>query len=166
MTSPALTSFNTLVNTRGQTALYHKDEGSQPCLCRTPEGYRDPLWHLENPNAAECNESGFLPSVLQTTVKAFIQPLYGGRTGSRVANARILEMFGDIQIGDHIGIFPLVWNNIVFNFRNWGRSGEDYIEFNGDRYTVVADALIPDPVDGSVGHHWEIQLRLINQAPL
>jgi len=48
------------------------------------------------------------------------------------------------------------------NFRNWSQSGEDYLEYDGQRFLVVNANKIPDPSDGNPAHHWEAGLRLIS----
>jgi hypothetical protein len=75
-------------------------------------------------------------------------------------------MFGDIQADDHLGIFPVEWAGMALDFYNWGASGEDFVEYHGERFTVVNANLIPDPDDGNPYHHWEIGARLISDEPL
>jgi hypothetical protein len=139
-----------------------------PCPCRTPEGFRDPIWHIENPSAPMCDENGMLSQSGTTTdiiVKAFMQPIQSTRA-TRLSTEQLLLMFGEVQADDHLGIFPYTWLNTVLNFRDWGRSGEDFVEYNGQRFTIVNANLIPDPSDGNPAHHWEVGCRLISDAPL
>jgi hypothetical protein len=98
-------------------------------------------------------------------VKAFMQPIQSTRA-TRLETEILSALFGEIQADDHLGIFPVEWNGIRLEFREWGRSGEDFVEYNGDRYIVVNANMIPDPADGNPEHHWEIGFRLITQEPL
>lgn len=153
--------FEELVLAHGQDLTFHREEGGTPCPCRTPEGFRDPAWHLANPGAPVCNQEGYLPVVTSFGVKGFVQPV----TSVKGVRAEVIEaMFGEIQAGDHLGIFPLHWGGSQLNFENWSTSGEDYIqwttEFFTKRFFAVISNLISDPDDG-VPHHWECGLRLI-----
>ena len=161
--------FLTLLLLRGSDVRYHRNDSMIPCPCRTPEGYRDPVWHLQNPTAPVCDEQGMLVDVGATTdmtVKAFMQPIQSTRA-TRLSTEQLLQMFlGEIQGDDHLGIFPCTWQGSAINFRDWGRAGEDFIEYYGQRFTVVNSNLIPDPSDGNPAHHWEVGCRLISDAPL
>jgi hypothetical protein len=72
-----------------------------------------------------------------------------------------MELFGQVQADDHLGIFPIEYGGYQLDFNNWGRSGEDYIQYDGRRFTVVNVNKIPDPDGGSPNHHYEVALRLI-----
>jgi hypothetical protein len=160
--------FTGLLLLKGSDAVYHKDSGLVPCPCRTPEGFRDPEWHLAHPTEPICNEAGFLPDPTTTTnisVKAFMQPIQSTRA-TRLSTEQLVQMFGEIQADDHLGIFPCEWSGTALDFYNWGTSGEDYVGYNGRRFTVVNANLIPDPDDGNPFHHWEIGARLISSAAL
>jgi hypothetical protein len=155
--------FLNLVGRKGSTVLYHRHDSAVPCPCMTPEGYRDPLWHLENPTSAICNAAGYLTDGLtHVIVKAFVQPIQSTRA-TRLSGEYITTMFGEIQADDHLGIFPVEWAGTRLNFRDWSTAGEDYIEYNGERFTVVNSNMIPDPADGNPEHHWELGLRVINE---
>jgi hypothetical protein len=154
--------FKNLLAAKASNAIFHRDDSTIPCPCRTPEGYRDPFWHLEHPTEPDCNEAGFLPGdTIHMTVKAFIQPIQSTRA-TRLQTEMLLQMFGEIQSDDHLGIFPMDWEGQDLNFESWGASGEDYIEYNGNKYTSVNINIIPDPDDGNPNHHQEIALRLIS----
>ena len=153
--------FLALLSSNGSDAIYHRDDGATHCPCRTPEGFRDPEWHLANPTIPECNEAGMLPNFVQYTVKAFVQPIQSTRA-TRLSTEQILMLFSDIQADDHLGIFPILWGGNTLNFYNWGEASEDYIVYNLRRFTVVNANKIPDPSDGVPDHHWEVGLRLIN----
>ena len=143
---------------------YKRADSLIPCPCRTPEGFRDPEWHQQHPAEPICNEAGYLPDLAATndiTVRAFMQPIQSTRA-TRLAEERGLIPPGEVQMDDHLGIFPCEWSGVTLNFRNWGRSGEDFIEYAGQRFTVVNSNLIPDPDDGNAFHHWELGLRLIS----
>ena len=159
-------SFLALCNTHGSNATYHRDDSQDPCPCRTPEGVRDPIWHLQNPGAQMCNEAGFLPSgSSDVVIKGFVQPIQSTRA-TRLSTEELLEMFGTVEADDHLAIFPCEWSGVTINFKSWSVSGEDWIEYNGDRFTVVNANLIPDPSDGNPFHHWEVGLRMVNPVSL
>jgi len=163
---PTTDQFKDLLKKHGSDAVYHRDESSDPCPCRTPEGYRDPMWHLQNPAEPVCNEAGFLPDTpINLSVKAFIQPIQSTRA-TRLSTEYLLQMFGEIEADDHLGVFPFEWAGVNLNFQDWGRSGEDYITFNGRRFTVVNSNLMADADGGEVNHHYECGLRLITSEAL
>lgn len=154
--------FLALLTTNGSSVHFHRDDSNTPCPCRTPEGFRDPVWHLQNPSAPVCNENGMLPSGgVDVVVKAFMQPIQSTRA-TRLSAEQLEQMFGEIQADDHLGIFPCEWASETLDFYNWGRAGEDYVTYNGRKFTVVNANLIPDPSDGNPAHHWEIGARLIS----
>jgi len=158
--------FKALLLVKASDVRFHRSDSMTPCPCRTPEGFKDPVWHLQNPAAPMCEENGYLPDPVATTdaiVKAFMQPIQSTRA-TRLSTEELLQMFGEIQADDHLGIFPCDWNNIGITFRNWGRAAEDYIEYAGERFTVVNANLIPDPDDGNPAHHWEVGCRLIGNT--
>ena len=127
---------------------------------------RDPEWHLTHPAPPVCNEDGMLsdPSTeIDVIIKGFVQPIQSTRA-TRLAEERGLIPAGEIQMDDHLAILPYDWNGVTLSFRDWGRSGEDFLEYAGQRFTVVNSNLLPDPADGNPYHHWELGLRLINDA--
>jgi hypothetical protein len=145
---------------RGSLVTIHKEGKHVPCPCRTPEGFRDPEWHKANPEAPECNAAGFLVEPIIDEIYGFVQPAFTGRGNQR----SLAQMFGEIQQDDHIGMFPLLSNDgTVMDFENWSRATDDYIEYNGMRFTVVGASLIPDPRLPQTDHHWEVALRRINK---
>lgn len=155
--------FIALVTARGSNVFYRRADSLTPCPCRTPEGFRDPEWHDANPGAPMCDENGMLPDPTLTValnVKAFVQPIQSTRA-TRLSTEYLTQMFGEIQQDDHLGIFPEAWQSTPLNFSNWSQSGEDYIEYAGQRFIVVNANLIPDPADGNPRHHWEVGLRMI-----
>jgi hypothetical protein len=159
-------AFIALLNQHGSDVHFHRSDSMIPCPCRTPEGYRDMSWHIMNPEAPMCDENGMLsdPNALSDLiVKAFCQPIQSTRA-TRLNSEVIAAMFGDIQADDHLGIFPVEWQGTTLNFRQWGMSGEDYVEYANQRFTIVNSNLIPDPDDGNPWHHWETGLRLIGDA--
>lgn len=143
----------------GSDVLYHRESGGTPCPCRTPEGFRDPAWHHVHPDEPECNEQGFLDATVQEfTVKASIQ---GALTRYfRMAQRPNESELGWIQRDDKLGIFPVLWNGNTLDFRGWSDGGEDYVVYDGDRYTIVTADKFAD-VDGQPDHHWEVGMRLI-----
>jgi len=151
-------AFLDLVNVKGANVIYHKDASLIPCPCRTSEGFRDPIWHLEHPNEIECNENGFLEDPSATTeftVKGFVQP-----TGSPKMARYMLTMFDEFRTDDHVGMFPISWQGHDLDFANFDKSGDDYLEYDGKRFIVVGSVKIPDPSDNNKGHHYECALRL------
>jgi hypothetical protein len=159
--------FLSLLMTNGSDVRFRRSESMVPCPCRTPEGFRDPVWHLENPSAPVCDANGMLPDAGTTTdiiVKAFMQPIQSTRA-TRLSTEQLLQMFGEIQADDHLGIFPYEWSSVTLSFRNWGRAGEDFVEYNGQRFICINANLIPDPSDGNPAHHWEGGFRLIGAVP-
>lgn len=161
--------FLSLLSTNASDARYRRSDSLIPCPCQTPEGFRDPEWHLAAPPGTPmCDENGMLPDPNATTdisVKAFVQPIQSSRA-TRLTSEYIQQMFGEVQGDDHLGIFPIQWNGKGLDFYNWGMSGEDFIEYNGRRFLVVNANKIPDPSDGNPNHHWEVGLRLITSEEL
>lgn len=158
--------FIKLLHQSGSIVKFHRDDSTNPCPCRTPEGNRDPIWHIQHPTADMCNEAGFLSGpTAEMDVKAFVQPIQSTRA-TRLTDEYLLQMFGQVEANDHLGIFPCEWNGVEINFDDWGSSGEDWIEYIGKRFTVVNINTIPDPADGYPFHHHEVGLRLIEDAPV
>lgn len=156
--------FMALLRTNGVPCRYRRADSVIPCPCQTPEGFRDPEWHDANPEAPLCDERGFLHDPSATTdliVKAFIEPSQTTR-GTRLAPEYLAQMFGEFQEGDHIGIFPESWEGILLQFYDWSQSGEDFIQYNGRFYNVVASNLFMTPDTGEPRGHWECGLRLIS----
>ena len=154
--------FIALLNAHGSDAIFHRDESITQCPCVTPEGFRDPEWHDANSTAPVCNERGFLPdpgTTIDLTVKAFVQPSQSTRA-TRMSPEYISAMFGEIQEGDHIGIFPCIWGTATVEFYDWGQSGEDWVFYNGRYYTIIAANLFAAPDTGESRHHWEVGMRL------
>lgn len=156
--------FIALANARGSVVTYHRDDSTVLCPCRTPEGFRDPIWHIQNPAEPVCNEAGLLPQPGTTAhfnFRGWVQPVQSGAV-RRLTADQYIQLFGEIQADDHIGLFPCTWNGNVLNFYEWGESTEDWIEYNARRYTVVNTNLIAAPDTGDPLHHWEVGLRLIS----
>lgn len=149
----------------GSDVRYRRSESMVPCPCRTPEGFRDPIWHIEHPLEPVCDPNGMLPTagITDLVVKAFMQPIQSTRA-TRLSTEQLIQMFGEIQADDHLGIFPYQWLGTTLNFRNWGRAGEDFLIYNGEQFTVINANLIPDPADGNPAHHWEIGARLVDNV--
>lgn len=154
--------FIALLNSHGSLVQFHRGDSLIPCPCRTPEGFRDPEWHLANPGAPVCDENGMLPDPANTTdltVRAFVQPSQSTRA-TRLSPEYVQQLFGEIQEGDHIGLFPESWEGKSLNFYDWGQSGEDWVKYNNRFYNVVAANLFAAPDTGDPRHHWEVGLRL------
>ena len=145
----------------GSDITYHREEGGTACPCLTPEGFRDPSWHLQNEAEPVCNEQGYLATtVTEFTFKGSIQPAL---TGYSRSSQRANDLLGDVQRDDRIGIFPAEWDGNQLDFSDWSEAGDDYLEYDGLRYIVVACDWLPD-VDGSPRHHAELGLRLLTAA--
>lgn len=115
---------------------------------------------------ALCNERGEIPQApLDFTVKAFVQPIQSTRA-TRLNNEILTQMYGEVQADDHLGIFPCDWGSNSLDFRNWSQSGDEFVEYDGQRFLVVNSNKIPDPDDGNPNHHWEVGLRLITDTPI
>lgn len=159
-----VSDFITLLSAHGSIAQYHRSDSMIPCPCLTPEGFRDPEWHIANPSEPVCDENGMLPDPANTvdiSVRAFVQPAQSTRL-TRLSDEYLEQMFGDIQTDDHVGIFPCAWSGSTLDFYDWSQSGQDYILYNNRKFLVVNANLIPDPDDGDPYHHWECALRLIS----
>jgi hypothetical protein len=151
-------AFFTLMSEMGSDVTFHREEGGALCPCLSPEGFRSPAWHKTNPLAPMCNEEGRLaPVVTEFMVKASVQPV---RSSQRRVGERALELFGEVEQDDHIGIFPTTWNDKTIDFLDWSDSGADFIVYNGRRFFAVAWDKLPD-VDGDPDHHWEVGLRVL-----
>ena len=156
-------NFISLVSRKGSLVIFHREDWEVPCPCRTPEGYRDPEWHAANPSAPQCNEQGMLSGdTTNISVKAFVQPIQSTRA-TRLSSEYFIQLWGEVQADDHLGIFPVNWQGQRLEFREWSQAGEDYIEYNGRKFLVVNANMIPDPSDGNPEHHWEVGLRLIGE---
>src|SRR5262252_3446922 len=117
---PTTSQFQTILEQGGSPVIFHRTVEDNPCPCRTPEGYRDPIWHLQHPNNQMCNEAGFLPSSgdVHVSVKGFVQPIQSTRA-TRMRTEFLLEDFGEIETGDHLGIFPQSWAGTSLDFYAW-----------------------------------------------
>lgn len=157
-----ISQFLKLLETNASEVQYHRDDSVSPCPCLTPEGYRDPIWHLTNPGQPQCNAAGMLPSgeTADFSVKAFIHPVQAGAV-RRLTTEQLAQVFGEVQADDHLGIFPVQWAGNTLNFFDWGLATEDWVLYTGRKFQAVSTNLIPDPADGNPWHHWEIGLRLI-----
>lgn len=143
----------------GTDVTFHRESGGTDCPCRTPEGFRDPAWHHIHPDEPECNEQGVLDATIQDfIVKASVQ-------GALTRYFRMAQRPDDREIGwiekdDKLAVFPVTWGGHTLDFRRWSDGGEDYIVYDGERYTCVVADKMPN-VNGSVDGHWEVGLRLI-----
>lgn len=152
--------FNSMLESMGSDVTYHRESGGEPCPCLTPEGFRDPAWHKANPEQPVCNEQGVINQViLDAIVKASVQPV---RSLRRQEAERVIELVGEVQSDDQLGVFPVTWNGTVLNFFDWDDSGANYVEYDGRRFLSVNADKLPD-VDGDPNHHWEVGLRLIRE---
>jgi hypothetical protein len=158
--------FLALAAARGSDIQYHRDDSFIPCPCLTPEGFRDPIWHIQNPDEDVCNEAGMLPQPGTTadfTVKGWVQPVQAGAV-RRLTTEQLIQIFGEVDADDQLGIFPCEWSGKLLNFYQWGPAQEDYITYNGRRFTCVNANLIAAPDTGYPFHHWEVGLRLIDNG--
>ena len=173
--SGTLQRFISILERMGSDVTFHREGVGVDCPCRTPEGFRDPIWHIDNIegvsnptlpvgwggiNPAACNEEGKQRvAVFEMIVKASIQPssMMGG---TRRSPERLSDLLGVIQRDDHVGIFPCRWLGQTLDFNDWGLAGEDFIVYDGRRFNVVAVDKVPD-IDGNPNHHYEVGLRLM-----
>lgn len=157
-----LEDFAALIENFGSTITYHRDDSAVPCPCRTPEGYRDPVWHVQNPSAPVCNAAGMLPTsgVSDFLFKGFVQPVQAGAVRRLVAE-QLFEAFIEILSDDQVGIFPVTYNGHVLNMFDWGAATEDYIIYANRKFTCVNANLIAAPDTGYPWHHWECGLRFL-----
>lgn len=160
--SVTITQFNEVLARLGSDVIYHREDGGEPCPCRTPEGFRSPSWHRGHPEAPECNEQAFLALTTEYAIKGVAQP---AQTRYTRADQRANALLGEIQMDDRLGIFPCEWDGHVLNFDDWSDAGEDFIVYDNRRYVVVAADKLAD-VDGDPNHHWEVGLRLIKTERL
>lgn len=151
--------FLQLLSVRGSDAVIHRDDSTVDCPCLTPEGFRDPEWHVAHPLAVVCNAQGKIPAVVSLTIKAFIQPAQSTRA-TRLTSEYIQQMFGTVRADDHFGILPLTWNGQTINYDDWSQNGEDFILYHNMKFFIVNLNIIPDPSDGA-DHHAEAGLRVI-----
>ena len=107
----------------------------------------------------------FLRDPIDVIVKAFVQPIQSTRA-TRLSTEYLQEVFGTIEADDHLGIFPVVWAGQRLEFQNWSQSGDDFIEYERQRYFVINANMIPDPGDGNPEHHWELGMRVIRSDGL
>lgn len=156
-------AFLNLVNLRGSPAIFHRESGGEPCPCRSVDGYRDPAWHEANPSAPVCSAEGMINfTITHLSVKAFVQPIQSTRA-TRLTSEYMAQMFGEVEIDDHLGIFPVYWSGNRLEFRDWSQRGNEFVHYHGRKFQVVNANLIPDPSDGNPEHHWEVALRLLDQ---
>lgn len=161
-------AFINLLNVNGSTCRYVRNNSLIPCPCLTPEGFRDPIWHVENPTEPICNEQGMLADPSNTvdiSIKGFVQPIQSTRA-TRLSTEYLEQLFGQVEADDHLGIFPCVWGSTTLEFREWSQSGEDFVEYDGERFLVINANKIPDPDGGDPNHHWEVGLRLISDEAI
>lgn len=150
-----MNTFLNLINRRGVNVTYHKETDSLPCPCRTPEGYRDPEWHLNNPSSPECNNNGYLFNSVEFITRAIIIPASSGGRKAR----DLVQVFGEIKTDDQIGAFPLSSGSNKLDFNSFTMTGADYVVYHGHQFIVLGATLIPDPHDPSVIHHQECAMR-------
>ena len=156
--------FIALCNQHGSSVKIHRADSVIACPCLTPEGFRSPAFHLQNPTSQVCDASGMLNdpgATLDITVKGFVHPVQSGAV-RRLTSEDIIGMFGEIQTDDHVAILPCSWDSVQLNFYDWGKAGEDFIRYNGREFLVVSTNLIPAPDTGNPRHHWELGLRLMD----
>lgn len=156
-----IVQFLALLQAHGSDVIYHHESGGSPCPCLTPEGFRDPQWHIEHPLEPVCNEEGILALVTEVLVKASVQPATIGQRGR--AAERVNVLLGEIQRDDHFGIFPCEWNGHTIDFTDFSDSGDDFVIYDDRRFIVVSSDKIPD-INGNPNHHWEVGLRLVKNT--
>jgi hypothetical protein len=157
-----LSDFLGLVALRGSEIGYRRVLGYRDCNCVTPEGFRNPRFHLESGQLPVCNEEGKIPTeVIDVTIKGFCQPIQSTRA-TRLTSEVLIQLFGEVQADDHLVIAPCVWEGLTLDFMNWSQSGDEFIYYDGQYYLVINANKIPDPETGDPNHHWEAGLRKIS----
>lgn len=158
----------------GNWAVYRSENGDSPTLLGTldhpsttfVDNYPLGSGSVGLIEPVLCNEAGEIPQTpIDMIVKAFVQPIQSTRA-TRLSTEYLQEVFGTIEADDHLGIFPVTWSGNRLDFRNWGQHGEDFIEYDGQRFFVINANMIPDPGNGDPEHHWETGLRLIREDGL
>src|SRR5688500_19351512 len=130
--------FLALLSLNGSDVTYHREQGGTLCPCRTPEGYRDLKWHRDNPGAPICNEEGRLAGgITDAAIKGFVQGVQAGAV-RRLTSDYAQQLFGEVEMDDQLGIFPLVWNGVSLDFYDWSQTGADFIIYDGRSFTVVS----------------------------
>lgn len=153
--------FHNSLRLYGSDLIFHREDGGTTCPCVSPEGYRSPVWHKANPEEPVCNEDGKLsPTVTNLLVKGHCQPVQAGAV-RRLTTEVVRQLWGEVQMDDHLGFLPCEWNGSAISFDGWSDSGADYIIYDNRRFTVVSVNKIADPLDGDPDHHYEVGLRLI-----
>lgn len=159
-----VSSFHAALTRYGSDLIFHREDGGTICPCVTPEGYRDPAWHIDNPLAVVCNEDGKINvTVTDILVKGHCQPVQAGAV-RRLTTEVMHELWGEVQMDDHLGFLPCEWGGMTINFDGFSDSGADYILYDNRRFTVVSVNKIADPLDGDPNHHYEVGLRLIKSG--
>src|SRR4029077_18763404 len=95
MTS-TVAQVNALFQLHGSDVRFFRSDSKVVCPCATPEGDRDPSWHLQRPTAPVCDPSGPLPdppATVDVAIKGFVQPVTSAR-GAKLPPETIIEMFG------------------------------------------------------------------------
>lgn len=150
--------FHSLLERAGSDVVVHRESQTDPCPCRTSDGFRDPTWHVNHPDAPVCNERGFLATVTEFAVKGSVQPAQTGYT--RLAQ-RANELLGDVRRDDRFAVIPCEWGGNEVDLSNWSDAGDEFLLYDELRYTVVSFDTLPD-VDGDPRHHYECGLRLLS----
>jgi hypothetical protein len=131
-------SFAREVELSGADVVLVKITKGARCSCVTEEGYRDPEWHFENPEAGVCGIDGYLNwTVERIEFKAFVQP------AKYLEKDTIKLLFGELVLDDHILNAPA-----SIDLSNL-RSG-DYIEAFGKHFSVIA--VEPQSVGNEIVH--------------
>lgn len=147
-----------IIATRGSMVTVHVEQNASVCPCRTPEGFRDPIWHKTNPLAPQCNAEAYIQSAIEYNLMALVMP-----ASSRGSINYLTQLFGEIKTNDHVGVFPVLINGEVnVDYSQWDRSGSNYILYNGLKFFVAGWNLLPNPYNTKVMDHWELGLRLMN----
>jgi hypothetical protein len=153
--------FNQLLNSHGSAVVYHRENSSTvDCPCLTPEGFRDPEWHLAHPTEPVCNAEGKIPIITQYGIKGFVQPAQSTRA-TRLSDEYMQQLFGQVQADDHIGIFPIEWDGNTLDFSDWSQHGDEWVQYDSKKFFIVNSNKLPDPSDGNPNHHYEVGLRII-----
>lgn len=98
---------------RGQVVTFISEESTTRCPCWSSDFQQSDLaWHEANPDAAECNDPGFLVSPA-TSVEAnvFIIPYAATSRTEIPVYSHFIEKLGPVKNDDHLLITPEMPDN-------------------------------------------------------
>lgn len=108
--------FIALCNAKGSTVTFHREPAGVECPCRTPEGFRDPRFHLELPKYGDQTVTF---DATQAGNLDFTQPSrdYFFLAKGAAADASPLIYVGSTYANEHVANFRVVISGIEFPVR-------------------------------------------------